>query len=429
VLRRPRSIYLDLPSSRRRWSNAGYGGRRKPGLRQFGYLLLILALLVIGGGVAQLLRGLPAQHIRVTFASDVVASGTGVPMPWPRQGQAALAVDGIGSVGASGPTTPVPIASLAKMMTAYQILKDHPLARSSDGSSLTVDAAGVADYRARSAQRQSVLAVRAGERLTERQALQALLIASANNVAVLVARWDAGSVSSFVARMNATARRLGLSHTHYTDPDGIAAATVSTAADQLTLAQAVMRAPVFADIVLQPAATFPIAGRIFNYDYLVGHNGVIGIKTGSDAAAGGCWAFAARRVLAGKQTVVYGVVLGQRAPKTGELIQPALDLGLRLADAVGRAVRPAQLVAAGTVTGSLQAPWRSDVPLVTQQPLTLVSVPGAHYAAHVRLRVPHQTSIKAGTVVGELEIGGVTTSVIVAYAATAPTSRWRLTRL
>ena len=126
---------------------------------------------------------------------------------------------------------------------------------------------------------------------------------------------------------------------------------------------------------------------------------------------------------------MYGVVLGQHAPKTGQLIQPALDLGLRLANAVPRLIHSTQIVAAGAVVGALQASWRSSVPLVTQQPLTLMSVPAARYPAQLKLRVPSHSAVKAGTVVGELKVGGVTTPVVVAHDASGPTVRWRLTRM
>ena len=77
------------------------------------------------------------------------------------------------------------------------------------------------------------MSVAAGERLTERRALQALLLPSANNIAAVLARWDAGPADRFVARMNSTARSLGMTHTRYTDPSGYDDATVSTAADAM----------------------------------------------------------------------------------------------------------------------------------------------------------------------------------------------------
>ena len=134
--------------------------------------------------------------------------------------------------------------------------------------------------------------MRVGEQLSERQALQALLLPSANNIAALLARYDAGGIAPFVARMNATARTLGMASSTYTDPSGFNDETVSTAADQLKLARAAMRIPAFAEIVDEPSVVLPVVGRVANYNGLVGEDGYVGIKTGSDRAAGGCLVFA-----------------------------------------------------------------------------------------------------------------------------------------
>ena len=203
------------------------------------------------------------------------------------------------------------IASVAKVMTAYVVLRDHPLRPGEDGPTITLTDADVADTERRRRQEESVVPIAAGEQLTERQALQALLLPSANNIAAVLARWDAGSVDRFVARMNAAARSLGMTHTRYTDPSGYDNATVSTAADQVRLVDRAMRLPVFASIVATPSATLPVAGTVHNTNTLLGHNGFVGVKTGSTDAAGGCFAFRAIRWIDGKRTTITGVVLGQ----------------------------------------------------------------------------------------------------------------------
>jgi D-alanyl-D-alanine carboxypeptidase (penicillin-binding protein 5/6) len=147
--------------------------------------------------------------------------------------------------------------------------------------------------------------------LSELQALQALLLPSANNVAQVLARWDAGSTDRFVARMNATARSLGMTRTRYTDPSGYDDATVSTAVDQVRIVDQAMRLPMFASIVGTPSAMLPVAGIVRNTNTLLGQNGFVGVKTGSDDAAGGCFAFRAVRWIEGKRTTITGVVLGQ----------------------------------------------------------------------------------------------------------------------
>ena len=72
-----------------------------------------------------------------------------------------------------------------------------------------------------------------------------------------------------------------------------------------------MRLPVFASIVATPSATLPVAGTVYNTNTLLGHDGFVGVKTGSHDAAGGCFAFRAVRSIEGKRTTITGVVLGQ----------------------------------------------------------------------------------------------------------------------
>jgi D-alanyl-D-alanine carboxypeptidase (penicillin-binding protein 5/6) len=102
-----------------------------------------------------------------------------------------------------------------------------------------------------------------------------------------------------------------MAHTRYTDPSGYDDATVSTAADQVRIVEQAMRIPVFREIVRTPSAWIPVAGTVHTTDTLLGHGGFVGVKTGSDDAAGGCFAFRAIRWIHGRRTAITGVVLGQ----------------------------------------------------------------------------------------------------------------------
>jgi serine-type D-Ala-D-Ala carboxypeptidase (penicillin-binding protein 5/6) len=253
----------------------------------------------------------PASPIEVRRSEHRGALGEALPSTvWPAYGQAAVQI-GQSQVHAGRNQHAAAIASVAKVMTAYLVLRDHPLRMGEDGPTITLTGADVADTDRRRRQQESVVAIAAGEQLTERQALQALLLPSANNIAAVLARWDAGSAGRFVARMNATARSLGMTRTRYTDPSGYHDATVSSAADQVRLVDRAMRLPVFASIVATPSATLPVAGTVHNTNTLLGRNGFVGVKTGSTAAAGGCLAFRAIRWIDGKRTTITGVVLGQ----------------------------------------------------------------------------------------------------------------------
>ena len=213
-------------------------------------------------------------------------------------------------------------------MTAYLVLREHPLQPGEDGPTITLTGADVADTARRDGQHESVVPVAAGEQLTERQALEALLLPSANNIAAVLARWDAGSPDQFVARMNAAARSLGMTHTRYTDPSGYDDATVSTAADSCgssTGRCACRRSRASsarqARRCQSPGpSTTPTPART---------DGFVGVKTGSDNAAGGCFAFRAIRWIAGKRRAITGVVLGQPG-------DDQVTAGLAAADAIVR---------------------------------------------------------------------------------------------
>jgi serine-type D-Ala-D-Ala carboxypeptidase (penicillin-binding protein 5/6) len=268
-----------------------------------------------------------------TTTVHTAGAGRHFDLAWPPEGQAAVAVSGLGSLGVSGGQAPVPIASLAKVMTAYLVLRDDPLAPGEEGFEMTIGDAEVDELHERTALGQSVVPVEAGEVLSERQALEALLLPSANNVAALLAVHEAGSVESFVAEMNDAAEELGMSNTHYTDPSGFEDTTVSTAVDQLKVGRAAMADPTFAEIVAMPATVLPVAGEVANFNALVGREGFVGVKTGSDDAAGGCLLFARRTKVDGHRRTVFGAVLGQRGD---DLVEAALASARSLADSIRR---------------------------------------------------------------------------------------------
>jgi D-alanyl-D-alanine carboxypeptidase (penicillin-binding protein 5/6) len=285
--------------------------RRIRRIRVAGLLVVIAAIAVLGYQSLASSSSTAASPIDVLRSERRGAPGEALPSTvWPADGQAAVQI-GQSPIQAGPSQHAAAIASVAKVMTAYLVLRDHPLRLGQEGPTITLTDADVADTDRRRRQHESVVSIAAGEQLTERQALQALLLPSANNIAAVLARWDAGSVHRFVARMNATARSLGMTHTRYTDPSGYDDATVSTAADQVRIIDQAMRLPVFASIVATPTATLPVAGTVHNTNTLLGHNGFVGVKTGSTHAAGGCFAFRAVRWIDGKRTTITGVVLGQ----------------------------------------------------------------------------------------------------------------------
>ena len=270
--------------------------------------------------------------------------------------------------------------------------------------------------------------MRTGERITERQALQALLLPSANNIAELLAAHDAGGLAAFVARMNSTARKLGMASTTYTDPSGLGRETVSTAADQLKLAQVAMREPAFAAIVDEHSAALPVVGSVANYNGLVGADGYVGVKTGSDRAAGGCMVFAKHVTIGGLRLTVLGVVLGQRE---GPLIEAALTSAQRLGDSIAAALRVETVLPAGTrvLTASNANGRRTTV--ATAGALREIGWPGLTLPVQVVVR-PAVTRLRAGERMATVTIRGasaVTTAAVATRSLGGPSLGWRLRHL
>jgi D-alanyl-D-alanine carboxypeptidase (penicillin-binding protein 5/6) len=367
----------------------------------------------------------PPVHVRRAVAAYVRLPGAMPTLAWPQEGQAAVGLQGISTaVASSGTTTPVPIASVAKVMTAYLTLREHPLGAHGRGFTLRVTAADVAEEGRREELDQSVIPVRAGERISERQALQALLLPSANNIAWLLAAHE-GGVKAFLTRMNATARSLGMDATTYTDPSGFEATTVSTAADQLKLARVAMGVPALALLVDERSAVLPVAGRVANFNALVGHDGYVGVKTGSDAAAGGCLMFAKHIVVAGRPLTVLGVVLGQR---DGPLVEAALASAQRLGDSAAATVHLETALGGGAQVLDVSAGDGQHTIARTARPLRTLGWPGLELHVAIGL-MPTPRQVHKGERLGTITIDGTEQSSTAALAAgsiTGPSLGWRL---
>ncbi|WP_410586497.1 D-alanyl-D-alanine carboxypeptidase family protein [Amycolatopsis sp. lyj-23] len=266
----------------------------------------------VAGGLAAAAAVVVAAACWVVFPPEVAGRAVAarpvvdLRLPWPDEGQASAEVQNLGSLGSRGEQQPVPIASLTKVMTAYVVLKDHPLGPGEAGPEITVDEQ--AETESTSAE-ESTAPVRAGRRFSERDLLALMLIPSGNNVARLLARWDAGSQDAFVVKMNREAAALGMTSTTYTGASGLEDSTTSTATDQLRLAREAMKNPVVQAIAATPSLRIDgVPGTVVNTNTLLGRNGVIGLKTGSSTAAGGALMWAARARDGG---LVLGVVLHQ----------------------------------------------------------------------------------------------------------------------
>jgi len=368
-----------------------------------GLLVVLLAILAF----VQVLRPLPAPALKLTAASGYTFSGSAPALAWPKAGQSAVEVDGLGSLGNSGPETPAPIASVTKVMTAQLVLKDHPLSIGQQGPTIVVDQQAVDDWTKGHADGESVMKVSKGEKLTEYQALQMLLIPSANNVARLLGRWDAGTDAAFVAKMQSEAAALGMTQTTYTDPSGLLDTTKSTADDQLKLAKVAIEIPVFRQIVSTTSFSPAESGPTANTNALLGQDGVIGIKTGSDSAALGCLMWAAKTEVGGTTQTVLGVTLGQPAlSPTFGILDNVMLTSKKLLVSAEQVLQSKLLLKQGQVVGYVDDGEGGRTPVVASQDVQVAGWSGNTVPVSLAPLggvLPHTG--KAGQAVGYLVVG------------------------
>ncbi|WP_229920135.1 D-alanyl-D-alanine carboxypeptidase, partial [Streptomyces avidinii] len=413
---------------------------RRTAVRRVKIWTPILLLLVGAGAGAQLLRPLPAPQLVAAETDRSVAGQFSV--PWPAKGQGAVRVSGSGDIGTFGEQRPVPTASVAKVMTAYVILKGHPLRKTEPGPDITVDAKTVADGNSAHESRISGLA--AGTKFSQQDMLKMLMIPSGNNVARLLARWDSGTDSEapFVEKMNAAAKELGMTNTTYTDPSGLDASTVSTAADQLKLAEAVMKDDSFRAIVAMPNATIKgLSQRLDNNNELLTAQGlsIRGIKTGSSTPAGGTLMWAAYKSVGDETPLILGTLMDQHVDGPDEDGANSLKLVLAnsktIIEAVRTALASAPVVRKGDVVGHVDDGLGGRTPLVATKDLNVIGVPGQRLKLSLAPTagagpLPH--TAKDGSEVAVLTVGSgegaKSVPVAVKGALAEPSFGTRLTR-
>lgn len=384
-----------------------------------GGVFILLTILVI----FQMARALPSITMTTTVAPESILGDARKPT-MPTAGGSNVAVTGLGIVGVAGSEGSRPIASVTKMMTAYVILKSKPLQPNQPGPTVQITAADQSRYTQMLNQDQSVLPVTAGTSLTQLELLQGMLVPSANNFAEILANWDSGSQATFVNKMNAEARELGMTNTIYADVSGFSSGSTSTPGDQLLLARAAMANPVFAQIVAMETVRIPGVGNTSTTNEVLGDDGIVGIKTGSTEAAGGNLAFAARRQVAGQQIEIIGMVFGMTD-------KPAAFAATRnIVNSVAQGVQTVQVITKGQPVAVIETPWGDKVNVVAADGISMLLWPGMKLQASLELdpvKAPSKNGTAAGTLV--LTLGDQQARVPVALDGNLnqPGVFWRLT--
>ena len=185
--------------------------------------------------------------------------------------------------------TPRPMASTTKIMTAIVAIENGDV---NEIIEITDEAVGVEG---------SSIYLQKGEKMTLLELLYALLLQSANDAAVAIAVGIGGSVEGFARMMNEKAIELGLTSTHFENPNGLDADGHVTTARELALLTAyALKNPTFAEIVstYKRKISGPDGGvrLVVNHNKLLNmYDGCVGVKTGFTKKSGRCLVSAACR--------------------------------------------------------------------------------------------------------------------------------------
>ncbi len=328
----------------------------------------LMAVMLIATAGFQFFRPLPKLPPTLETIASVAAQPVSLPLP--AYGQSAVSEETFGPLASSGTQTSVPMASTAKIITAMAVLKEKPLKAGEQGPLLTLTAADVAIYNDYVAKQGSVVKVEAGEQISEYQALQAVLIASANNMADSLVNWAFGTTADYVTYANTLIAQLGASQTKVDGASGFSSGSVSTAVDLVKLGENFMKNPVSAEIVAQKEAVIPVAGKITNYNSLLGVDGIVGIKTGNTDEAGGCFVWASKKTVLGQTMNFVGAVMGaptrQQALADSGSINKSLDQNFYSYTAVKK----------DQVVGHYASPWDTSSDIIAKADFSFVAWKG-----------------------------------------------------
>lgn len=410
--------------------------RRRKQRRRRGTIALIVAVAVAAGsgGYAAFALTAPIGTAQLDAQAPDVETPPLAQIALPVEGAYAVSVAGaddyLGSeasgIWASGGGDEArPIASISKIITALVVLNAKPLADANDpGPTLTFDKDDHALYDKYYVLGATIAAMPTGSSMSQRQALEAMLIVSACNYAEAVSTWAFGSQSAFLRATRDWLAANGLTSTTIVEPTGIDARNTSTPTDLIALAKIAMANPVIAQIVGMTTLNVPNIPPGLNTNTLLGVEGITGLKTGTLEESGSNLLFSATvDVGAGEPLSVVGVILGSFS-------RDSVNLDVRgLLRSIREGFQTVTLGEAGQQIGTYSTPWGESADIVLGEGASVLTWSDATITAE--FTATPLTTGSDGDVVGTVTwtVGSdtVTAPLVLAGTIEPPDAWWRLT--
>jgi D-alanyl-D-alanine carboxypeptidase (penicillin-binding protein 5/6) len=400
----------------------------------------ITALIVVGVIVAAI-----ATYVPLTLTAPVGAAAATTHRPdvsppaaaalaMPSEGESAVSVSGAdsylgasasGILASSGGDAVAPIASISKLITAMVILNAKPLDGSNPGPTITFDKADHALYDKYYVLNATIAAMATGSSMSERDALETMLVVSACNYAEAMADWAFGSNAGFVSATKKWLAANGLTHTTMVESTGIDTRNTSTPSDLIALGKLAMANPAVAAMVAKTGLDIPFLAGMPSTNTLLGTDGVNGIKTGTLEDSGSDLLYSASVLVTGidKPLTIVGVVLGgaSRDSVNGDVT--------RLIDSLKTGFHDVPVAEDGQEVGTYSTPWGASAKMVlgsSASVFTYSNTPITSTMTTSTLKTGADGE-KVGSVTWKAGTSTVTVPVVLKGSITPPTAWWRLT--
>ncbi|BDI23257.1 hypothetical protein L3i23_20330 [Herbiconiux sp. L3-i23] len=383
--------------------------------------VLILALAVYGP--VALLAPLPAAD-GVAVSAESVPSESAPVVALSADGASAVTLSADAAPLTAGTADPIPMAASAKLVTALVVLEQYPLIEGRAGPAIPVTAHDFAAYSRYQAEGTKAVRVVPGDQWSERETLQATLIASSNNHAEMLARWAFGTMDGYLEAATAWLAEHGLDGTRVADATGLSAESVSTGTDLARLAALAMADPLVGEIVATPSAT---TLRGLDFENTISYRtaqGLLGISRSYTDEAGVVLLFAYEAEVTGGSATVYGAFAGEPSYDSLDADVSALLASLPTA----LALQP--VVVAGKSYGTFTTQWDQRVDAVAEVDLFGIGWngvdPGASVAVELEELTVGRKGREVGRVVAETLVGEQSSPLVLAETVGDPGPVWRL---
>lgn len=399
---------------------------------------------IIGIVVAVLVIATVASYVGITLTAPVGAAAATTVRPditvpaaakiaMPDEGEAALSVAGAddylgpkadGVFASSGGNSALPMASISKLVTAMVVLSAKPITASGAGPTITFDKADEKLYDKYFALNATIAKMPTGSTMSERDALETMLVVSACNYAEAVADWAFGSEANYLYATRKWLNAHGMTHTTMVEPTGVDARNKSTPSDLITLGKLAMANPAIASIVAKKSLDVPLLSGMPNTNDLLGSDGIDGIKTGTLVPGGSDLLFSAVvPVGTPKPLTLTGVMLAGYS-------HTSVDTEVRaLIESVKSGFHQVQLGTQGDVVGTYSTPWGAEASMVlgtSASILTWSNEPVTSSMTTTTIKTGKDGE-KVGTLTWKAGKSTVSVPVVLQGSIKGPSAWWRLT--